>query len=46
MNADKTQLIWLGTQQKLVKIDNTPISLLDGTVIVPSTQVRTHLFTF
>ena len=40
MNANKTQLIWLGTQQQLVKIDNTPISLLDGTTIIPSMQVR------
>ena len=41
MNGDKTQLILLVTQQKLVKIDNTPISLLDRTVIDPSMQVRT-----
>ena len=41
LNADKTQLIWLGTRQQLVKIDNTPLILHDGTVIHPSTQVRT-----
>ena len=41
LNADKTQVIWLGTRQQLVKIDNTPIILHDGTVIHPSTQVRT-----
>ena len=41
LNADKTQLIWLGTRQQIVKIDNTPIILHDGTVIHPSTQERT-----
>ena len=41
LNADKTQLIWLGTRQQLVKIDHTPIILHDNTVIHPSTQVRT-----
>ena len=41
MNADKTHLIRLGTQQQLLKFDNTLIRLLDGTVFVPSTLVRT-----
>ena len=40
MNPDKTQLIWLGTWQQLAKIVITPFTLHDGTVITPSTQVR------
>ena len=40
MNPDKTQLIWLGTWQRLAKIAITPFTLHDGTIITPSMQVR------
>lgn len=41
MNPDKTQFIWLGTRQQLARVNIEPLRLHDGTVISPSTQVRT-----
>ena len=32
MNADKTQLIWLGTRQQLAKLTDTELSLLSARV--------------
>ena len=40
LNPDKTQLIWLGTKQRLATLDITPVRLHEGTVIKPSTSVR------
>ena len=39
-NPDKTQLIWLGTRQRLATLDIIPVRLHDGTVIKPSTSMR------
>ena len=33
LNPDKTQLIWLGTKQRLATLDITPVRLHDSTVI-------------
>jgi len=33
MNADKTQLLWLGTRQQLDKLSITELSLLSARVI-------------
>lgn len=40
LNPDKTQIIWLGTRQRLAAVDITQIRLHDGTLITPSTTVR------
>jgi hypothetical protein len=40
LNPEKTQVIWLGTRQRLAAVNITPIRLHDGTVITPSTSVR------
>ena len=43
LNPEKSQLIWLGTRQRLATLDITPFRLHDGTegtVIKPSTSVR------
>ena len=40
LNPDKTQLIWLGTKQRLATLNINPVRLFDGTVIKPSTSVR------
>jgi len=37
MNADKTQLIWLGTKQQLDKLSITELSLLSAKVTFLST---------
>ena len=37
MNADKTQLVWLGTRQQLAKLTTTEFSLLSSTVKPSST---------
>jgi hypothetical protein len=40
LNPDKTQLIWLGTRQRLATLNIAPVCLHDGTVIKPSSSVR------
>jgi hypothetical protein len=41
MNPDKTQVIWLGSQQQLATFDTlAPLHLHDGTLVMPSTSVR------
>ncbi len=40
LNPDKTQIIWLGTRQRLATLDISPVRLHDGTVIQPATSVR------
>ena len=40
MNPDKTQIIWLGSRQRLATINIAPLRLHDGTVITPSTSVH------
>jgi hypothetical protein len=40
LNPEKTQVIWFGTRQRLAAVSIAPICLLDGTVIIPSTSVR------
>jgi hypothetical protein len=39
MNNDKTQIIWLGTRQRLAATTQMPL-LIDGTEIVPALSVR------
>jgi hypothetical protein len=46
LNPDKTQVIWLGSRQRLATLDFTPLQLHDGTVIEPSTSVRSLGVTF
>ena len=36
MNPDKTQITWLGSKQRLVTANITPLHLHDSTVITPS----------
>jgi len=38
MNADKTQLVWLGTRQQLAKLTNTEHQLLSA-LVKPSSTV-------
>jgi hypothetical protein len=40
LNPEKAQVIWLGTRQRLIAVNITPIRLHDGTLITPSTSVR------
>jgi hypothetical protein len=40
LNPDKTQIIWLGTRQRLAQLVISPVRLHDGTVIEPLTSVR------
>jgi hypothetical protein len=40
LNPDKTQLIWLGTKQRLARLNITSVRLHNGTVIELSTSVR------
>lgn len=41
MNPDKTQIIWLGSRQRLATFDTlSPLRLHDGTIVTPSTSVR------
>ena len=46
MNPDKTQFIWLGSRQQLAHLNITPLHLHDGTIVVPSTDVRSLGFVF
>ena len=46
MNPDKTQVIWLGSKQQLAAVNITPLHLHDGTVITPSTSVKSLGVTF
>jgi hypothetical protein len=46
LNPDKTRVIWLGSRQRLVTLDTTPVHLHDGTIIEPSTCVRSLSVTF
>jgi hypothetical protein len=40
LNPEKTQVIWLGTRQRLAAVNITPIRMHDGTVVTPSTSVH------
>ena len=46
MNPDKIQFIWLGSRQQLAHLNITPLHLHDGTIVVPSTDVRSLGFVF
>lgn len=46
LNPDRTQVIWLGSRQRLATLDFTPLQLHDGTVIESSTSVRSLGVTF
>ena len=46
MNPDKTQFIWLGSRKQLAHLNITPLHLHDGTIVVPSTDVRSLGFVF
>ena len=46
MNPDKIQFIWLGSRQQLAHLNITPLHLHGGTIVVPSTDVRSLGFVF
>ena len=46
LNPDKIQVIWLSSRERLATLDFTPLQLHDGTVIEPSTSVRSLGVTF
>lgn len=40
LNTEKTQIIWLGTRQRLAMLNIAPVRIHNNTVIQPSISVR------